>query len=102
MATNPMRFLLVLAVLFLLSGCAKHYAAEINSDPYGFFSGIWHGLLFPFALIANIISWFLSLFAVDFLSSIQIIGRPNTGFFYYVGFFVGLCGHGGAGSASRS
>ena len=62
------------------------------------FTGI-RRFIFPYALIANIISWFLSLFGVEFLSDIQIIGRPNTGFFfYYIGFLLGLSAYGGAGA----
>ena len=93
------RHLFVVITLLLLSGCAKHYTPEAYSDPYGFFSGIWHGFIFPYALIANIISWCLSLFGVEFFTDIQIIGRPNTGFFfYYIGFFWGLSAYGGASS----
>ena len=90
---------LFLAITFLLfSGCATHYTQEVYSDPYGFFSGIWHGIIFPYALIANIVSWFLSLFGIEFLSNIQIIGQPNTGFlFYYIGFVLGLSVYSGAG-----
>lgn len=93
------RYLLAVITLMLLSGCAKHYTPEAYSDPYGFFSGIWHGFIFPFALIANIISWCLSLLGVEFLAEIQIIGRPNTGFFfYYIGFILGLSAYGGGGA----
>jgi len=89
--------LLVIALL-ALSGCANHYTPEAYLDPYGFFSGIWHGFIFPFTLIANIISWCLSLIGVEFLANIEIIGRPNTGFFfYYIGFFLGLSAYSGAG-----
>ena len=84
-------YLIVILVLLLLSGCAQHYTAEAYNDPYGFLSGILHGILFPFSLIANVISWFLSLLGINVLTEIQIIGRPNTGFFfYYIGFFIGL------------
>lgn len=82
-------FQLLVIALLLLGGCAKHYTPEVYSDPYGFFSGIWHGFVFPLALITNIISWCLSLLGVDFFADIQIIGRPNTGFFYYIGFILG-------------
>ena len=81
---------LLLILIGFLSGCAHHYATENYADPYGFFFGIWHGIIFPFALIANIVSWILSIFNIDFLSSVQIIGRPNTGWPYYVGFVFGL------------
>jgi len=97
------RYLFIFITLLLLSGCAKHYTFEAYSDPYGFFSGIWHGFIFPYALIANIVSWALSLFGISFLADVQIIGRPNTGFFfYYIGFFLGLSSYGGAGAANRN
>lgn len=97
------RYLFLFITLLLLSGCAKHYTFEAYSDPYGFFSGIWHGFIFPYALIANLVSWALSLFGISFLADVQIIGRPNTGFFfYYIGFFLGLSSYGGAGAANRN
>jgi hypothetical protein len=84
---------LVLTVLMLaVSGCAQHYTGATYSDPYGIFSGLLHGLVFPFALIANIISWALSIIGISIFTDIQLVGRPNTGFlFYYVGYFLGLC-----------
>ena len=94
------RYQFLVITLLLLSGCAQHYTPEAYSDPYGFFSGVWHGFIFPLALIANIISWCLSLLGVEFLADIQIIGRPNTGFFfYYIGFLLGLSAFGGASDA---
>ncbi len=80
----------LLFVLLSFSGCAAHYTPEALSDPYGFFSGIWHGLVFPFAVAANFVAWVFGLFGISFLDSIEIVGRPNTGFFYYFGFCVGL------------
>lgn len=50
-------------------------------DPPGFFSGIWHGLLAPYSLIAR---WFMddgAMYAV-----------PNTGWFYDTGFLIGIVG----------
>lgn len=91
--------LVLLGLLVLLSGCAHHYAPEALADPYGFFSGIWHGIALPYSLICNIVS----LFGFHFLSDIQIIGRPNTGLFYYLGFFLGISLYGGpaAGAPQR-
>jgi hypothetical protein len=77
-------------ILLLLSGCAAHYSTEAVSDPYGLFSGIWHGAISGLTITVNVISWFLSLGGIDFFSSVQIIGRPNTGFFYYIGFAIGF------------
>jgi hypothetical protein len=87
--------------LVALTGCAHHYVGVPASDPYGFFSGIWHGFVFPYALTANIISWALSLAGVSFLADVEIVGRPNTGlFFYYVGFACGLSAYGGGSARS--
>jgi hypothetical protein len=88
----------VVVLTLALSGCAAHYTPDAIADPYGFFSGIWHGIIFPLALLANILSWLLSLAGISFLASVEIIGRPNSGLWYYVGFALGLCADGGAGA----
>jgi hypothetical protein len=96
-------YLSMVITIMLLSGCAQHYTSATYSDPYGFFSGIWHGFIFPFSLIANLISWVMSFFGIFIFSDIQIIGRPNTGFFfYYIGFFFGLSAWGGSGAANSN
>jgi hypothetical protein len=74
----------------VLVGCANHYTPATFTDHYGFFSGVWHGIIFLFSLIGVFISWILSLAGINFLDSVQIIGRPNTGLWYYVGFGFGL------------
>jgi hypothetical protein len=83
---------LILSILTLLfiAGCASHYAPETFDNPYGFFSGLWHGMISGLTITVNIISWFLSLIGISFFQDIQIIGKPNTGFFYYFGFFMGF------------
>jgi len=85
-----------IAFVAFLSGCANHYTQEAIREPYGFFSGILHGIIFPFALIANLGSWLVGLFGISFLDWVQLIGRPNTGFWYYVGFATGLTAAGGS------
>jgi hypothetical protein len=91
-ASTPVSSFVVLLSLTLLAGCATHYGHGVMAtDPYGFFSGIWHGFIFPLTLLVNMVSWLLSLLGISFLESVQIIGRPNTGFFfYYIGFILGL------------
>lgn len=100
MNLRRLRIAFLIGMLALvLTGCAAHYTPEAVRDPYGVFSGIWHGFVFPWALLANLISWVLGLIGISFMGSIQIIGRPNTGvFWYYVGFALGL-GSYSAGSA---
>lgn len=95
MSKQCFRFSL-LTLLLLVSGCAVHYTPESVDDPYGFFSGIWHGIVFPYALMTNILSWILGLFGFSVLDSIQVIGRPNSGAFYYLGFGLGVFSYSGA------
>ena len=89
-----------ICVAVSVSGCAAHFTPESVAEPYGFFSGVWHGLIFLPALLANVVSWLCSLVGISFLASIEIIGRPNTGFWYYFGFAIGLLSSGG-GATSR-
>ena len=81
---------LAIFLLMVLAGCASHYSPKNIADPYGFFSGIWHGAIAILTITVNIISWVLSLVDISFLQDIQIIGRPNTGLFYYIGFAIGF------------
>ncbi|NIC41844.1 hypothetical protein [Aquabacterium sp. A08] len=89
----------LLPLILALSGCATHYTDSAIEEPYGFFSGVWHGLIFLFSVLANIVSWFFGLLGVNFLDSIGIIGRPNTGLWYYIGFALGVMG--AAGGSGR-
>lgn len=50
-----------------------------DSNPPGFFIGIWHGLLAPYSLIAR---WFDS--------DIVMYAVPNAGWFYDLGFLLGV------------
>lgn len=82
--------LLALAATCLLAGCATHYQPEDVRDPFGFLSGVWHGFILIYSIAVNLLSWLLGLLGIDLFQSIEIIGRPNTGFWYYVGFVLGL------------
>ena len=86
---------LLLVACVSLSGCAAHYAPGVVADPYGFWSGIWHGLIFPYALLVNVFSWLAGLLGLSLMDSIQLVGRPNTGFGYYLGYGLGLLSYGG-------
>lgn len=91
----------VIPMALALSGCAMHYHEGAFISPYGFFSGIWHGVIAPISIAINICSWLLSIIGINLLNDIQIMGRPNTGFGYYVGFIIGLYLFGSAGSYQR-
>src|SRR3546814_12799218 len=85
-------------VTLLLTGCASNYSSAVALDPYRFFSSLWHGLISPFSIAANIISRVCRIFGFSVFENVQIIWRPNTGFFYYIGLIFGLFYYGGAGS----
>jgi len=41
-----------LLVMLLFSGCANvspNVNACVTDDPYGFFGGLWHGMIVPFS-----------------------------------------------------
>jgi hypothetical protein len=70
------RIAFVVAGVCALSGCAHHYVPSAIGDPYGFFSGVWHGFVFPYALVGSVISWSLALVDINFLSSVElVVGR---------------------------
>lgn len=107
----------ILTGCLFLGGCATHNQADVIRDPYGLLAGIWHGLVFPLSLISNISSFLVDiliamvrLIMLTFdmnrdiiegivsllnaiaspINSVEIIGRPNTGIFYYLGFIIGI------------
>lgn len=81
--------LIIISFLLLLSSCAP---GGYTSNEYGFFSGVVHGFVFVFALIGKLFGSHYGLYA-----------EHNTGFFYWLGFIIGLgiIGGGGRGAASR-
>ena len=91
------RIFLIAVFSFLLVGCATHYVNASVYEPYGFFSGILHGFLFPFELLAVIFSWIVSIFNINLLPDVTLVGKPNTGWGYGIGYFIGLIGAAGFG-----
>ena len=79
-------FIIVCYVLSLYS-CAPEGYEDHRS---GFFSGIWHGMIFIFSLIGK-------LFGAD----IGVYAEHNTGFTYWLGFIIGIGVLGGGGSSAR-
>lgn len=79
-------------LLFLLFGVACFSSCAPKgyvSHEAGFFSGIWHGFILIFSLIGK-------LFGAD----ISIYAEHNSGFFYWIGFIIGIGGFGGGGGAA--
>lgn len=77
---------LVLLPALLLSACASQIGAGVAqaADTPGFFWGVWHGFIFPWAWIGSLFSDGIAVYAV-----------PNTGGWYDFGFFVGITVLGG-------
>jgi hypothetical protein len=75
------KIVLFLLVLVLFTGCADVAVVDecLTPDPYGFWGGLWHGI------IASI-SFFGSLFSDD----IAVYAVNNTGGWYDFGFLLGV------------
>jgi len=88
MLTNK-NFLLSLVAFFVFGAISIASPADaaigfvqpgVSSDTPGLISGLWHGLVAPYAVI-------LGLF-----QNIGMYAYPNTGFTYDVGFLIGIAG----------
>lgn len=91
--TKPFKriFFLVL-IITVLTGCAQVQPVEecLDVAPYGFFGGLWHGIIAPFSFIVSLFMDDVALYAVN-----------NTGSWYDFGFVLGAgILFGGGGKAS--
>ena len=85
---SSLQILILLMVILTISSCAPEGRTFYN---YGFFSGIWHGFCFTFSLLGKLFGFEIGLYA-----------EHNTGFFYWVGFILGLGSLGGGGTSARN
>ena len=79
--------LMMLAVL--LTACATQPYAGSHSAP-GFFMGLIHGLFAPLSLIGGL------------LTDARVYAFPNSGWWYDLGFMIGLLPWAGGGAAASS
>ena len=86
------RLVAVVAAALALAACAQQSAATVAPQAPGFWWGLLHGFIFPFAFIGSLFSDQIAVYAV-----------PNSGTWYDFGFFVGviILGGGGARGARR-
>ena len=83
-------FLLAIPII-LLTACAVQSGPVVQSGAPGFWLGVWHGFVFPFAFIGSI-----------FKPDIAVYAVPNNGAWYNFGYFVGIVFLGvGARSSKR-
>jgi hypothetical protein len=77
-----MKKIIIYAMISLiLIGCAEAspYAAKyVTSDCYGFWGGLWHGMIVPFSWIGSLIDSEIAIYAYD-----------NNGGWYVFGFVLG-------------
>jgi hypothetical protein len=88
---NSLHLLSVLLLSLLFISCAKNeqLAICLTGHTYGFFGGIWHGMIAPFDLIAMLI-W----------DDVTIYAPNNNGIGYAFGFLIGSGGWGFLGGKS--
>ena len=74
------KLFLFLIVLVVFTGCADVTPIEncATDDPYGFFSGLWHGYIVGFSFIGSLFSDSIAIYAVN-----------NSGGWYDFGFLIG-------------
>lgn len=84
--------LYILVVAFLFTGCADVTLIEecTTVAPYGFWGGLWHGIVAPFAFIGSLVSDDIAIYAVN-----------NNGGWYDFGFVLGAGILFGGGSSAR-
>lgn len=77
---------ILLSFVLLLSSCADSEPLVQNcmqGHTYGFFGGLWHGLISPFSFIGSL-----------FLNDIEVYAPNNNGSWYTFGFLIGVGGLG--------
>ena len=85
---------ILLAAIFLLVGCAdvEQVNAYMTGHTYGFWGGLWHGLVAFFSFIGSLFSDDIAVYAVN-----------NNGGWYDLGFCLGVGAlFGGSSKAASS
>jgi hypothetical protein len=86
-------FLLSLAFLIALQGCAdREIVAEcLHGHQYGFWGGLWHGIIAPIDFIL-----------MHFKADVTMYAQNNNGAWYALGFLLGSGGWGFLGGKGIS
>jgi hypothetical protein len=84
-SSSVITVLVILSCMFLLTSCAhKEVVSQcLTGHTYGFWSGLWHGIIAPFDFIASFI-W----------DDITMYAQNNNGAWYAFGFLIGSGGWG--------
>jgi len=81
------------AALLILSGCANREIVTecLKGQSYGFWGGLWHGIIAPIDLIAML--W---------RDDVSVFAQNNNGVWYAFGFIIGSGGWGFLGGNRAS
>lgn len=82
--------LVLCVIVLLLAGCAAPVVVTGVGKAAGFWAGLWHGFISPYAFIG---SWFSD--------NIVIYSAYNTGVLYDLGFLMGISGILGGATAAK-
>ena len=76
----PTVILVLIISCLVLSSCAEvsHVQNCLADQPYGFWSGLWHGFIAPFSFVGSLFS-----------DKIAMYGINNNGAWYNFGFVLG-------------
>lgn len=83
----------VLFAIFMFSACAEvqNIDACKTGEPYGFFGGLWHGIIAPVSFVLGL-----------FMDDVAVWAVNNNGGWYEFGFLLGVGSLGlGGGKASK-
>jgi hypothetical protein len=77
---KPLKLIAFVFAFAFLAGCADVAPIQecLTETPYGFWSGIWHGIIVPFSFIGSLFNDSIAIYAVN-----------NNGALYDLGFVLG-------------
>ena len=94
MKKNLFILLVFAAVMLLFAGCAHQVDVSTcvaGTKEYGFWNGLWHGLIAPITFIGHLFNNDIAVFATNL---------TGNGGWYYFGFLLGVGGLGFGGSSA--
>jgi hypothetical protein len=84
---------IAIALIFILSSCANKEVVDacLTGQKYGFWGGLWHGIIAPIDFIL-----------MFFKDNVTLYAQNNNGAFYALGFLIGSGGWGFMGGKGAS
>ncbi len=87
------KIVLIVIVCFLFASCADvepNVVDCLEGHKYGFWGGLWHGIIAPFSFIGSLFS-----------NDIAVFAPNNNGGWYTFGFLIGVGGFTFSASSSK-